>query len=88
MGMMASDRDLVLTTTVKKIADNKWLSFQKSSLDGSQYPLNDKCVRMYCFVCQLYEQVGDDVHITEFRQMDLNGYFPKSMMNKVMSVSA
>jgi len=43
---------------------------------------------MYCFVCQLYEQVGDDVHITEFRQMDLNGYFPKSMMNKVMSVSA
>ena len=33
----------------------------------------------------IYEQVGDDVHAYECQTMDLKGYFPKSLMNKLQA---
>lgn len=43
---------------------------------------------MYNYTAARYEQIGDDVRVTEFRQMDLKGYFPTSMMNKICSAAA
>ena len=43
---------------------------------------------MYNYTAARYEQIGSDVRVTEFRQMDLKGYFPTSMMNKICSTAA
>lgn len=38
---------------------------------------------MEFFECECMETIGQDIHLTKFRAMDLNGYFPKSIMNKI-----
>lgn len=43
---------------------------------------------MYSYTASRFEQIGSDVRVTEFRQMDLKGYFPTSMMNKICSTAA
>lgn len=50
-----------------------------------EYPPNPKCVAMEFYKAILMETVGNDLHVTEFQSMDLKGYFPKSLMNKVMA---
>ena len=91
MGMMASDRDLLISSKnfIQPDGPNGkiWLTVTKS-VDRGDTPELDGVVRMYNYTAARYEQIGNDVRVTEFRQMDLKGYFPTAMMNKICSTAA
>ena len=91
MGMMASDRDLLIESTNFEQPDGPngkiWLTVTKS-VERPDTPDVQGCVRMYNYTAARYEQIGNNVRVTEFRQMDLKGYFPTSMMNKICSTAA
>ena len=48
-------------------------------------PVPDGVVAAQFMKAGTYEQVGDDVFAHECQTMDLKGYFPKSLMNKLQA---
>ena len=53
------------------------------TFEKEDVPCDPNCVRMQFFKISKCEQKGDDIHAVECWSMDLQGYFPKSMMNKI-----
>lgn len=88
---MASDRDILFESTNYEQPDGPngkiWLTVTKS-VERPDTPHAQGVVRMYNYIASRYEQIGNNVRVTEFRQMDLKGYFPTSMMNKIGSKAA
>jgi hypothetical protein len=41
-------------------------------------------IRMQMFKAVRVEQVGEDIHLTDFSSMDMKGYFPKRLMNMML----
>jgi len=64
-------------TNPKRFEMNFW-----TELD---HPCPDGCVAAKFMKRGIYEQVGDDVIAHECQTMDLKGYFPKSLMNKLQA---
>ena len=56
MGMMASDREMLLHTSTKKLSDNVWLTITKST-ERDDVPVGAGAVRMYFFTATKFEQV-------------------------------
>jgi len=85
MGALASDREsCVRVVTKKDHANGKALSLI-SNEDHPDCPKNTGAVRMEFFCASEIQKKGNDVHLTEFQQMDLKGYFPTMVMNKLMA---
>jgi hypothetical protein len=84
MGGMLSDRETLIKTDIFVLSDTKQVNISKA-IEMEEYPVKPNCVRMDFFKGSQIEVVGNDIHITEFQTMDLKGYFPKSIMNKVQS---
>ena len=84
MGPMISDRESLIHSEIKELAPGKWLVIS-NAIERDDIPPAPDAVRMEFFKATQYEQVGNDLHFLEFQQMDMKGYFPKSLMNKVMS---
>ena len=82
MGGMCSDRENLIRTETFPLSDLKHVVISKA-VEMEEYPVAKDCVRMEFFKASQIEQVGNDIHIIEFQTMDLKGYFPKSIMNKV-----
>lgn len=49
------------------------------------HPCPDGCIAAKFYKRGYYEQVGNDVIVHECQTMDLKGYFPKSLMNKLQA---
>jgi len=47
-------------------------------------PEREGIIRMEFFKASMCEQKGKDIHITEFSNMDMKGYFPVRLMNMMM----
>ena len=53
--------------------------------EDDKHPTPDGCVRAKFFKLGFYTQEGPDVHFHEAQSFDLNGYFPKTLMNKLQA---
>jgi hypothetical protein len=82
MGAMCSDRETLYRLEIKENGPSKWLSII-TTYDSPDVPCDPNCVRIQYFKAAQIEQVGEDLHTVEFQSMDLQGYFPKSLMNKI-----
>jgi hypothetical protein len=82
LGAMCSDREALYRVQTKNIGPGKWISIA-TTFDSPDVPCDPNCVRMQYFKASQIEQVGEDLHTVEFQSMDLQGYFPKTLMNKI-----
>jgi len=65
MGPMCSDRDALYKIIVKELSPGKMLSISTTYEDPA-IPCPDGCVRMQYFKATETEQIGEDLHLTEF----------------------
>jgi hypothetical protein len=82
MGAMCSDREALFRIEMREVAPGKWISIA-GTFEKPEVPCDPNCVRMQYFKVSQIEQVGNDLHAIEFQSMDLQGYFPKALMNKL-----
>ena len=81
LGPMCSNRLCCFDFDVTRDPENpKKITMVMSNV---KRPVPDGCVEVTCFKYGVYEQVGNDVVAHEAQTMDLKGYFPKSLMNKL-----
>ena len=84
MGSLASDRENLIRIQAVNY-DDRVETFVYAIDDHPDCPKNTGAVRMEYWSALVTRQVGEDIHSTEFQQMDLKGYFPTMLMNQVMS---
>ena len=81
---MCSDREMVFQCDVIKESPSKYLQIIWT-LERPDIQPNPECVRMEFFKIKIWEQQGDDLLCNEAQTVDLSGYFPKSVLNKLQS---
>ena len=82
MGAMCSDRESLYRLEMKELSPGKYMTIS-TTFERDDVPCSPDAVRCQYFKGGQYEQKGDDLHCLEFQSMDLMGYFPKSLMNKL-----
>jgi len=90
-GALASDRENLIETNVYKMEGEfagRYLMIGKS-IERDDVPVAKGCIRMEQFkASMMWNDDQGDMHITEFSSFDLKGYFPKALLNMVMSSMA
>lgn len=81
--MMSERENLLRSDTIKK-GEKKFMFFQNTE-DHPDIPVKKGCVRMTIHKAVLVEQVGADIHTTEYSTLDMGGYFPTRLMNMMLS---
>lgn len=84
MGPFATDREVVVQTSLYEQPDNKILYVTKS-IERDDIPHIADAVRMEFYKATLLWSENGDLHMTEFTNMNLKGYFPIRLMNMVMA---
>ena len=87
LGLLASNRESIVSLTQRKINDNKYL-WVTQSLDRPDIPLSKDTYRMEIHKSTMIEQVGNDLVFTNFDCADMKGYIPKSLLNMVIGAMA
>lgn len=84
LGPMCSDRAFLYKFELRRDEVNpKKIHMQIYTTEKPGFQLPEECVVITLFKTGIYEQVGNDVVALEAQTMDLKGYFPKSLMNKL-----
>ena len=79
---MCSDRESIYEIQIIMESDTKYVQYIWT-VEREDTPANPDCVRMEFFKMRIYEQVGADVICKEAQVVDISGYFPKSVLNKL-----
>lgn len=82
LGLLASNRESIISLTQKKINDKKYLWISQS-IDRPDIEIPKDTYRIEVHKSTMVEQVGDDVVMTNFECSDIKGYIPKSLLNMV-----
>ena len=80
LGLLASNRETIISLTQKKINDKKYIWFTQS-IDRPDIEIPKDTYRMEIHKSTMVEQVGDDLVMTNFECADMKGYIPKSLLN-------
>lgn len=83
---MMMDRVNIVLATMKKMPNGQTLIIQRT-MDHPDFDSTEDMVRMDVFKATLLTQDKHDLHIIEFSQVNMGGYFPARLLNMVMSVS-
>ena len=84
IGMGASDRQIVIESTLEKLDDKKWLYISKS-VKKDEVGQTKGAVPMDIYKASEFYQDGKDFYLTEYMSFDLNGFFPMKLINIFMS---
>ena len=83
MGKFMSDRDQVIRKMNTPQPDGSIL-VTVENVEHPDAPEVPGVVRMQMFKAVKVEQVGEDIHLTDFSSMDMKGYFPMRLMNMMI----
>ena len=61
--------------------------FLIKSIEHPDYPEKKGVIRMDVFKSSKITQVGNDIHLMEFSNFDMKGYFPTRLINMMMAAS-
>mmetsp|Transcript_2637 Transcript_2637/g.4098 ORF Transcript_2637/g.4098 Transcript_2637/m.4098 type:complete len:185 (+) Transcript_2637:588-1142(+) len=90
-GALASDRENLIESFIYKMEGEfagRYLIIGKS-VERDDVPVAKGCIRMEQYkATMLWNDDAGDMHMTEFSSFDLKGYFPKALLNMVMSSMA
>lgn len=85
MGMLCNDREMLLHIRTFEVGEGKYLRIIYTASDRTDIEVAKDCVRAQLYDASFSEQVGNDIHIVKFQNMDLAGYFPPRLMNMILS---
>ena len=85
MGMLANDREMLMHVKTYEVEAGKTLRIVFTANDRTDIEVAKDCVRAQIYDATFTEQVGNDIHMVKFQNMDLAGYFPASLMNMILS---
>lgn len=83
MPMMTMRENLISMDKIP-LDDGRTL-FLIRSVEHQKYPITKEAIRMQYYKASCYKQVGDDLHVKEFSNFSLGGYFPAKLLNMVLS---
>ena len=81
--MLMSPRDNLIKLTRHPQPDGKILYITQTTTH-KDYPERDGIIRMDIFKATMAEQKGPDLHVLEFSNFDMKGYFPVRLMNMML----
>lgn len=55
------------------------------SVERPDFPITKKAIRMKFYKASCYKQVGEDLHVKEFSNFSLGGYFPAKLLNMILA---
>lgn len=77
---LMSDREAIFSVDIlPEMAGKKRIIIK--SVEHPDYPVKSNPVRMSFMKALELKQVGDDMELEEFSQMNLGGYFPMRLLN-------
>lgn len=85
MGLLVNDREMLMHIKNYSVAEGKSLRICFTANDRTDIEVAKDCVRAQIYDATFTEQVGNDIHMVKFQNMDLAGYFPPSLMNMILS---
>lgn len=85
MGALCNDREMLMRIKTYPVGEGKSLKIVYTATDRTDIEVAKDCVRAHIYDATFTEQVGNDVHMVKFQNMDLAGYFPPSLMNMILS---
>ena len=83
MAKFMSDRDQVVRRLVTEQPDGSVL-VTIENVEHPDAPEIPGVIRMQMFKAIRAEQVGNDIHLTDFSSVDMKGYFPKRLLNMMI----
>ena len=81
---MMTDREGIVSLTGKFLDDGSHLFITKS-VEHPDYPRGKHAIRTQVFKGTLTFEKDGALHIQEYAQFNMGGYFPMSILNKLMS---
>ena len=84
MPMMMTNRDSLLSLEKIDKEDGRLLFVIRTVKRDDLMPEQEGFIRMEQCKASMSEQKGEDLHMTEFSNMNLKGYFPVRLMNMVL----
>ena len=81
---MMSERENLISMVKIPLNDGRTL-FLIRSIEHPNYPVTKKAIRMQFYKASCYKQVGEDLHVLEFSNFSLGGYFPAKLLNMVLA---
>ena len=85
MGLLANDREMLMHIKTYDVEAGKTLRIVYTANDRTDIEVAKDCVRAQIYDATFTEQVGNDIHMVKFQNMDLAGYFPARLMNMILS---
>merc|ERR1712127_1025800 len=85
MGALCNDREMLMHIKTYPVEEGKTLRIVFTATDRTDIKVAKDCVRAQIYDATFTEQVGNDVHMVKFQNMDLAGYFPARLMNMILS---
>ena len=83
MPMMTMRENLI--SMEKMDIDDGRVLFLIRSVEHPKYPITKEAIRMQFYKASCSKQVGDDLHVLEFSNFNMGGYFPTKLLNMVMA---
>ena len=81
---MMTERENLISMEKVPLDDGRTL-FLIRSVEHPKYPVTKKAIRMQYYKASCYQQVGSDLHIKEFSNFSMGGYFPVKLLNMVLA---
>jgi len=81
---MMTDREGIVRVTHKNLEDGSNLIITKSE-DHPDYPRGKHAIRTQVFKGTMFFEKDGDLHVHEYAQFNMGGYFPMTILNKLMS---
>lgn len=81
---MMTERENLVYIDKKELDDGRTLSIARS-VERPEYPRTKKAIRMDMFKASVFYEKDGDLHLTEYSNFDLGGYFPQKLLNMVMA---
>merc|ERR1712071_530505 len=72
---MMTERENLVKITKRVLDDGRTLSVARS-VDMPEYPITKKSIRMTMFKASVFYEKEGNLHLTEYSNFDLGGYFP------------
>ena len=81
---MMTERENLVYIEKKVLDDGRTLSIARS-VDRPEFPRTKSSIRMDMYKASVFYEKDGDLHLTEYSNFDLGGYFPTKLLNMVMA---
>lgn len=81
---MMTERENLVEIEKQELADGRTLSIARS-VERPEFPRTKSSIRMDMYKASVFYEKDGDLHLTEYSNFDLGGYFPTKLLNMVMA---